>query len=114
MILAYFLIKFSSLKMNRDLVLAPWKPGRLRWAAFFAIWPKEPSKGPVISKPSRSAPPEENVAILKEKGMKYSEMPQLSLSEITTSSKMETLSASFKFSFRSHYTHSVPLLRHHL
>ena len=65
MILAYFRIKFSSLKMKRDRVLAPWKPGRLRWAAFFAIWPRDPSKGPVMSKPSRSTPPDENVAILK-------------------------------------------------
>ena len=64
-ILAYFRIKFSSLKMNNDRVLLEPNPGSDRCAARDVACPREPSVGPDISTPSRFKPAAVNDAILK-------------------------------------------------
>jgi hypothetical protein len=43
----HFLMKFSSLKMNRDRELEPNVPGRLKVAALLATWRILPSYGPL-------------------------------------------------------------------
>lgn len=63
MIFAYFRMKFSSLKMKSDRVLAVAIPGRLMLAAFLAAFRMEPSY-PAKSESSCPAPSAANVFIL--------------------------------------------------